>query len=373
MPLKTAEDLESFHHYKKLLKKDLSQPIRAETPYVWLTACVLKDKTSPLFFLKPDKAAIADLMKANPKAKKLTGSCSRPEGDLLRLTDKKVPRALNKHLNSLKESDLFDIVFVPADAEDESSLNEAAIAAPAASAAQTQPNPPAAPPAVGASDPAVLGQRLNDLRAKFAKLSLRPETKGVIDKIFLLAESHRAKQNWPNLSQTLDAAESQLKKFTAANVPPSPPGPGPGPGQTAGAAKAQMESFRKQWDVAKQAWRDSMDTVNAQITRLQSALKSSGDDDLEEIAEFGLNGVTGNFKTPLMAALLNIDAAADAAALKKAASNAAGIIQGFRQHLDSDEAVEACDDNPFGVKVSIRETVGGGLSQLEEALKSTAA
>ena len=365
MPLKHADDIESLDDYKRFTKKELSLVIRAETPYVWLTNCTLKGKLTPLFFIKPDKNAIADLMKANPKAKRFAGFCSREEGDLLRLADKKVPKALNKHLNSLKEASLIDIVFVPADAEDDGELGEAVDAAAAAAATAQGQQPAAAPAAPKGLDPAALGQRLNDLKAKFAKLTLKADVKALIDKLFVLAESHRAKQNWPNLSQTLDAAEAQLKKLGVPGATP-PPQPATGP------AKPPMEDFRKKWDVAKKAWREASDAVDSQITRLQGALKNSGDEDLEEIAEFGLNGVTGNFKTPLMAALLNIDGAGNPDALKKAAGNAGTVIKGFRQHLDSDESVEACDDNPFGVKVTIRQTLSGALTQLEQALSLAA-
>ena len=57
---------------------------------------------------------------------------------------------------------------------------------------------------------------------------------------------------------------------------------------------------------ARNAWQDAMDAVDSQIAALQQVLRGSGDEDLEEIAEYGLNAVTGNHKVPLMAALMDI-------------------------------------------------------------------
>ena len=98
-------------------------------------------------------------------------------------------------------------------------------------------------------------------------------------------------------------------------------------------------------------------------------MRASGDEELEGIAEFGLNGLTGDFRVPLMGAIHVINTA-NGDALKKAAANAHNILTGFRQHLNADKKVEACDENPFGVKVTIRETFGQGLDQLAQALSA---
>ena len=84
---------------------------------------------------------------------------------------------------------------------------------------------------------------------------------------------------------------------------------------------------------------------------------------LGPIADFGLNAVTGGFKVPLMAALAGAErgAAADIAKL-------AELIPRFRAHLESDERVEVCDDNPFGVAMSIRATLVPALDKLASGL-----
>ncbi len=116
---------------------------------------------------------------------------------------------------------------------------------------------------------------------------------------------------------------------------------------------------------ARDAWQQASDAVDTQIGALQSALRASDDEELREISEFGFNGITGNFKVPLMAALQSATGnppAPDAVGKLKA------IVTQFRAHIETDERVEACDANPFGVSVSIRSTLGAALAQMEQAL-----
>lgn len=122
---------------------------------------------------------------------------------------------------------------------------------------------------------------------------------------------------------------------------------------------------------ARESYEAASDAVNQQIAKLQSALRSSKDGELKEIAEYGMNGVTGNHRVPLRAALMEIDFGGTGA-LQKSGPKALKIIQSFRAHLDQDERVEACDENPFGVAVSIRATLGGALAKMEKALQHAA-
>ena len=80
---------------------------------------------------------------------------------------------------------------------------------------------------------------------------------------------------------------------------------------------------------------------------------------MQEIGEYGLNAITGGHKVRVMAALLGAQRG-NAGDLGKLATLAAG----FREHLTSDDRVEACDDNPFGVAVSVRATLGPALDLL---------
>lgn len=140
------------------------------------------------------------------------------------------------------------------------------------------------------------------------------------------------------------------------------PTPGPRAGRAPQAAGAQWKAARAEWDAASE-------TVDGQIGALQAALRQSGDDTLEEIAEFGLNGVTGNYRVPLMAALMGLGAGSPAA-MRKSGPKALKIINDFRTYLESSEAVEVCDANPFGTPVTIRATLGGALGGLAAALEA---
>jgi hypothetical protein len=123
------------------------------------------------------------------------------------------------------------------------------------------------------------------------------------------------------------------------------------------------------WKAARDAWKTASEAVDGQISALQAVLRKSGDDTLEEIAEFGLNGVTGNYRVPLAAALIELGAD-NPAVMRKTGPKALKIINDFRAYLDTSEKVEVCDANPFGTPVSIRATLGGALAELAASLEA---
>jgi hypothetical protein len=126
------------------------------------------------------------------------------------------------------------------------------------------------------------------------------------------------------------------------------------PGATPGAAP-------RGWPAARAAWQEASDAVDAQIGALQAKLAASGDERLEEIAEMGLNGVTGGHKVKLMAAMRDIDGGG-------APDRLLAEIDSFAAHIGSDLKVMACDENPLGVPVTIRATLGSALAAMRSAL-----
>ncbi|HLY55135.1 MAG TPA: hypothetical protein VKS60_06240 [Stellaceae bacterium] len=132
-----------------------------------------------------------------------------------------------------------------------------------------------------------------------------------------------------------------------------------------GVTFSQGKAPAANWDTVRAMWRQASDAADAQIAALQAALRKTDDDTLHEIAEFGMNGVTGNFKVPLMAALIELGAPGQGAKALK-------IVRDFRAYLDTDEKVLVCDENPFEVPVSLRATLGGALAQMEAALAKAA-
>lgn len=131
------------------------------------------------------------------------------------------------------------------------------------------------------------------------------------------------------------------------------------------------DEFRRQWRSAVAAYRSASDTVDQQIGQLQVKLRASGDAELAQIADKGLNGVTGNFKVPLLAVLRDIDGASGPA-LAAHARRAAEIAAGFARHIDTAPTVAVCDTNPLA-KVSIRATLGPALRDLARTAAMAAA
>ena len=149
--------------------------------------------------------------------------------------------------------------------------------------------------------------------------------------------------------------------------PPVPPPTGGRPPSTPPPGGGKPPEFVPAWAAAKIAWQAASDTVDSQITQLQRALRESADDELKQIGEFGLNALTGNFKVPLLAAIRGVDSAGGPA-LKAAADKLVAIIDGFQKHINSDEGVAACDDNPFGVTVTIKSSLKEAFDEMKQAL-----
>lgn len=127
---------------------------------------------------------------------------------------------------------------------------------------------------------------------------------------------------------------------------------------------ASPEAVRK----ARAGWQDAIEAVQGQIAALQAELRKSGDDDLVDIAEYGLNAVTDGNRVRLAAALLELgDASAEA--LQKAGGKVLSAAAEFRGLVESDERVAVLDDNPFKIPVTIRATLGPALKGLEDALQ----
>jgi len=115
---------------------------------------------------------------------------------------------------------------------------------------------------------------------------------------------------------------------------------------------------------ALRVWQDAKETVDERLGVLITALRSSGDPDLERIADKGLAAITGKLQTGLRVALMNLDGASGkerTAAAKKVAQQTAE----FRAFLSSDGMVRLVDDNPFGVKVKLTRTIGAALKDID--------
>jgi hypothetical protein len=107
-------------------------------------------------------------------------------------------------------------------------------------------------------------------------------------------------------------------------------------------------------------WVAAKDEIDSAITRLQEALVATRDDDLLQIAEYGLYGATGGENVALMAALREADAGDDEALQR--VRDAARDYQAF---LAGAPMVQLVEENPFGVPVPLRKRLGDALAELE--------
>jgi uncharacterized protein involved in exopolysaccharide biosynthesis len=116
----------------------------------------------------------------------------------------------------------------------------------------------------------------------------------------------------------------------------------------------------------RQIWQDASDKVDAQITALQATLRGTEDDELHEIAEYGLNALTEGKKTRVLVAIHTMG---DGANLQQSGTKALSAFTQFREHIETDERVRAFDENPFGVAVALRQTLTPALAQMEARLQ----
>jgi hypothetical protein len=109
-------------------------------------------------------------------------------------------------------------------------------------------------------------------------------------------------------------------------------------------------------------WVAAKEQVDSAISQLQDALKTTGDVDLQQIAEFGLHGVTRNQNVQIMAALREMAAGTPAGPEKLAAA-----VDDFRELL-AGPLPDLLEDTPFGVTVPLRTILRPALDRLEAAL-----
>ncbi len=137
------------------------------------------------------------------------------------------------------------------------------------------------------------------------------------------------------------------------------------------APPARGQPFETAWPAAAAAYRQAIEAVDRQISALQNALKASDFPFLHRIADTGLNAITGDHKVPVMVAIQEVNTAvADRRA--SVAAKAVIAVDAFATHLATDPRVGACDQNPFKVTVTIRQTLGTALKDLRAVLATAA-
>ncbi|HSU05843.1 MAG TPA: hypothetical protein VLI93_09740 [Acetobacteraceae bacterium] len=111
-------------------------------------------------------------------------------------------------------------------------------------------------------------------------------------------------------------------------------------------------------------WSEAKEATDKGIEQLQHALRGLDDPDFQKIAEYGLNGATTGQSTNLIVALREMDSAAT----PRNRAKLQGAVQAFREFLDGSPIVHLLEDNPFGVVVPIRDSLGPVLDEIQRAI-----
>jgi hypothetical protein len=152
------------------------------------------------------------------------------------------------------------------------------------------------------------------------------------------------------MSGQVDAKGEWLRRVLGFGLP-----------ETEQGSAARTPQAGTRWKAAFDHWKAASEAVDGQIRALQAVLRQSGDPQLKEIAEHGLNGVTGNHRVPLQTALIELGA-------RNAGPKVLAAVNDFREYLETSEQVAVCDDNPFDTPVSIRATLGAALAATGAAI-----
>lgn len=115
-------------------------------------------------------------------------------------------------------------------------------------------------------------------------------------------------------------------------------------------------------------WRDAKDQVDGQLDQLYDKLKKVGLPVFEKAAS-QIETVLASYRTSLVIALTEYDSTTGEAK-QNARANALKVVQSYQQSIPKDKHVLAADNNIFGVKVTICDTLGAALTALSQQLGS---
>jgi hypothetical protein len=197
---------------------------------------------------------------------------------------------------------------------------------------------------------ATVAKRVEDLRKRLAAAGGNTEIGGQLD-----AAGRLALTNAEEADDDLDDAENKIVALEAKAKD----------GKGGGAAlNGKLATARKSWGTASAA-------VDKQLEALKAAMLKENDEQLKDIANYGLTGVDGGFRSKLNAALKNVeDKSGDAGELKKASAAAQSAMKDLLKHVGGDDRVKVIADPPNGwPKVTVKDTINPALKELADALK----
>jgi hypothetical protein len=118
---------------------------------------------------------------------------------------------------------------------------------------------------------------------------------------------------------------------------------------------------------ARRTWQEAKETAGLQIGQLQDKMRATKIPLFAQIADRGLNGITGRLQVGLQVALAELDGA-DEAGRATAVTKARASIADFRDFLRSDPVLPLLEENPLGVTISLRADLSDVLDKIEQTL-----
>ena len=341
---------------KQLLNKSKAEPVS-------FAAAIGEDGKSAVMLLdkmKAPRALLGQLQKDHPKASKPVFGTAQVDEEkdpkLVRLQVNKASSGLARRLvKTLKGTGFNKVELMLEDGslaessggEDEEDAGETqAEEQPAVAVAP--PPPPAPPPPAPPQAKHDAGQLARALKALVTQVAAvhEPEQRTSLLKLANEAQGHLK-------ADELAEAEQSIVALNRALAGAAKPG-----GNTGGSPARKLQPV----------WQNAKESIDGKLEQLARELRALDDEDANQVAEFGLFGLTSGGETvKLMKALAEYDGA-DAgkrpqagAALREAAST-------YRTQLDANPVAGMLDDNPFGIELGLRETLGGALQEIESAL-----
>ena len=161
-----------------------------------------------------------------------------------------------------------------------------------------------------------------------------------------------------------DARREWIKRVLGLDI--SPPGENEDEEPAAAAPANGVTRLRDRWREARAAWTDASYEADQQLAALTAYLRGTGDEELEDIAEFGFTDFAAH-GAALRDAMPAMEAASDPVVMK-AAPNVLALVRNFLVFLGGDRRVGASDGNPFRVRVALSNTLTPALKSMEQAL-----
>ena len=261
---------------------------------------------------------------------------------------------------------------------------------PPPTSSSTEPPPPAPPP----PKTDLLGEMVAKMKkltpAIQAAVQAHPQRKDdLLQQVAAFKAQVKAKDE-AGAQQSLKDVAALLKELKDQGGSPPPPVPPPPPSrapsqpetmpqakqeqeeresekeeqQPKSEAETKVDEFKQNWAAARKNLREAIDKVEGQLAGLAEALLKSNDPNMIWVAEEGLTQLLGG----LRASATTIDKSASKTPAKVVAFARPAIAE-LEKRLDSPQ-IKVCDQNKFGVKVSVKKTIEAAIDELVKTLES---